>query len=264
MKGWALAGVVIGAVPAAVAFAPASWLAGALADATEQRLLLADARGTVWQGSAVLVLTAGAGSRDASALPGRLQWRLGLDGAAILLHARHACCINGEMTLRFVPGLARLRIELPGAGAGAAAGPIGQWPASWLVGLGTPWNTVMPSGTLQLSSPGLVLEQVQGRWRFSGSAQLDLGQFASRLSTLDALGSYRLIVSGDAARGDATTLALSTLEGALQLSGSGQVTASKLRFNGQADAAPGSEQALANLLNIIGRRRGASSIISIG
>ena len=59
MKGWALAGVVIGAVPAAVAFAPASWLAGALADATAQRLLLAEARGTVWQGSAVLVLTAG-------------------------------------------------------------------------------------------------------------------------------------------------------------------------------------------------------------
>jgi general secretion pathway protein N len=262
VKGWALAGVVVGAVPAAVAFAPASWLAGALADATGQRLLLADARGTVWQGSAVLVLTAGAGSRDASALPGRLQWRLGLDGLAVMLHARQACCINGEMVLRVVPGLARLRIELPGAGPGA--GPIGQWPASWLVGLGTPWNTVMPSGTLQLSSPGLVLEQVQGRWRFSGSAQLDLGQFASRLSTLDALGSYRFTISGDAARGDATTLALSTLEGALQLSGTGQVIAGKLRFNGQADAAPGSEQALANLLNIIGRRRGASSIISIG
>jgi general secretion pathway protein N len=259
LKGWALAGVVIGAVPAAVAFAPASWLASALADATDQRLLLADARGTVWQGSAVLVLAAGIGSRDASALPGRLQWRLGLD---IVLHARQACCINGEMSLRLVPGLARLRVELPGAGPNA--GPIGQWPASWLVGLGTPWNTVQPSGTLQLSSPGLVLEQVQGRWRFSGSAQLDLGQFASRLSTLDALGSYRLTISGDAARGDATTLALSTLEGALQLKGSGQFTGSKLRFNGQADAAPGAEPALANLLNIIGRRRGASSIISIG
>ena len=262
MKGWALAGMVVGALPAAVAFAPASWLAGALADATDQRLLLADARGTVWQGSAVLVLTAGAGSRDASALPGRLQWRLGLDGAAIVLHARQACCINGEMSLRVVPGLGRLRVELPGAGV--AAGPIGQWPASWLMGLGTPWNTVQPSGTLQLSSPGLVLEQVQGRWRFSGSARLDLAQFASRLSTLDSLGSYRLTISGDAARGDATTLALTTLEGALQLKGSGQFTASKLRFNGQADAAPGSEPALANLLNIIGRRRGASSIISIG
>ena len=259
---WALAGVVVGAVPTAVAFAPASWLAGALADATDQRLLLADARGTIWQGSAVLVLTAGAGSRDASALPGRLQWQLGLDGAALRLRARQDCCINGEMSLRMVPGLGRLRVELPGRGP--ASGPIGQWPAAWLVGLGTPWNTVQPSGTLQLSSPGLVLEQVQGRWRFSGSAQLDLAGFASRLSTLDALGSYRLAISGDAARGDATTLVLSTLEGALQLSGTGQFTASRFSFNGQANAAPGSEQALANLLNIIGRRRGASSIISIG
>lgn len=256
---WALAGAVVGAVPAAVAFAPASWLAGALADASGQRLLLAEARGTVWEGSAVLVLTAGSGSRDASALPGRLQWRLGLDGAAVRLSARHDCCINGEMHLRLVPGLGRLRVELP-----VGPGPIGQWPAAWLVGLGTPWNTVQPAGTLQLSSPGLMLEQVQGRWRFSGSAQLDLNGFASRLSTLDTLGSYRLAIRGDAARGDATTLALSTLEGALQLSGSGQVNAGRFSFQGQADAAPGSEQALANLLNIIGRRRGASSIISIG
>lgn len=261
MKRWAIAGVVIGAVPAAVAFAPASWLAGALADATGQRLLLADARGTVWQGSAVLVLTAGTGSRDASALPGRLQWQLGLDGAAVRLRARQACCINGEVKLRVVPSLGGLRVELPAA---TAPGPIGQWPAAWLVGLGTPWNTVQPTGTLQLSSPGLALELVQGRWRFSGSAQLDLASFASRLSTLDALGSYRLTIRGDAARGDATTLALSTLEGALQLSGAGQFTGSRFSFNGQANAAPGSEQALANLLNIIGRRRGASSIISIG
>ncbi len=259
MKGWALAGAALGAAGAGVACAPAAWLADALAGATEQRLLLADARGTVWQGSAVMVLTGGPGSQNASALPGRLHWRLGLDGAALRLRARQDCCINGELALRVVPGLGRMRVELPGS-----SGAIGQWPASWLVGLGTPWNTLQPSGTLQLVSPGLTLEQVQGRWRFSGTAQLELGGIASRLSTLDTLGSYRLTVSGDAAGGEATALQLSTTSGALLLSGSGQWVASKLRFTGQASAAAGSESVLANLLNIIGRRQGALSVISIG
>jgi len=269
LKRWAALGAAAGALVALVAFAPAAWLAGAVAQTTDERLLLADARGTVWQGSAVLVLTGGSGSRDASALPGRLHWRLGLDGTALALRARQACCLNGELLLRVVPGLGRLRIELPvNTAAGAAGVAIGQWPASWLVGLGTPWNTMQPAGTLQLSSPGLWLEQVQGRWRFSGRAELLLGSMASRLSTLDTLGSYRLLLAGDASGGEAATLQLSTTSGALQLSGSGQFlgsgAASHLRFRGQASAEAGSEAVLNNLLNIIGRRQGAVSVISIG
>jgi general secretion pathway protein N len=266
MKRWALAGAALGALLALLSFAPAAWLAQGVAQGTEGRLLLADARGTLWRGSAVLVLTGGAGSRDASALPGRLQWTLGPDGAALALRARQACCIEGELKLRVVPGLGRLRLELPGAAAAGAA-PVqvllGQWPASWLVGLGTPWNTMQPSGTLQLSSAGLVAEAVQGRWIFSGQGELQLRSLASSLSTLDELGSYRLLLQGDA-RGDAAALQLSTTSGVLRLSGSGQWAASKLRFNGQASAAPGSEAALGNLLNIIGRRQGALSLISIG
>jgi general secretion pathway protein N len=38
----------------------------------------------------------------------------------------------------------------------------------------------------------------------------------------------------------------------------------KFRFSGQASAAAGAEAALNNLLNIIGRRQGARSVISIG
>ncbi|MDP1899159.1 MAG: type II secretion system protein N [Rubrivivax sp.] len=256
---WAVAGAGLGAVAALVAFAPAAWLAGAVSSATDERLLLADARGTLWQGSAVMVLTGGAGSRDASALPGRLQWNLSLDGAALALRARQACCINGELRLRVRPGFGRWRVELP-----ASPGVIGQWPASWLVGLGTPWNTLQPSGSLLLSSPGLALEQAQGRWAISGQAELELGAIASRVSTLAVLGSYRLVLSGDAARGDTASLQLSTSSGALQLSGLGQWAGGKLHFRGQASAAAGSEAALGNLLNIIGRRQGALSVISIG
>ena len=74
------------------------------------------------------------------------------------------------------------------------------------------------------------------------------------------MGSYRITLQG----GAQATLAVDTLEGSLQLSGTGQWVGSRLRFHGEASASPEREAALANLLNIIGRRSGARSIISIG
>ena len=256
---WALVGVALGSVVALAAFAPAAWLAAGVASATGQRLQLADARGTVWSGSAVAVLTGGEGSRDASALPGRLSWSLSWQGLGLSVGLRQACCINGELRLAVQPGWSRLRLDLP-----ATQGAVGQWPAAWLTGLGTPWNTLQPTGSMQFSSPGLSLESVQGRWRFNGRAELELQGMASRVSTLDVLGSYRLGLAHDPGSAGAATLSLSTLNGALLLSGSGQWVASRWRFLGQASAAPGSETVLNNLLNIIGRRQGALSVISIG
>jgi len=59
-----------------------------LARARELGARLADARGTVWSGSAVAVLTGGAGSRDATALPGRLGWTLRPHGLGLELKLR--------------------------------------------------------------------------------------------------------------------------------------------------------------------------------
>ena len=59
-------------------------------------------------------------------------------------------------------------------------------------------------------------------------------------------------------------LVLATLSGSLQLSGQGQWVGSTFRFVGEASAAPESLAALSNLLNIIGRREGARSIIKVG
>jgi general secretion pathway protein N len=259
MKALVLVGAVLGALLAFVVFAPAAWLAQGLAAATGDRLLLADARGTVWSGSAVAVLTGGAGSRDASALPGRLSWRLGLDGAALSVRAQHDCCINGELRLRIEPGFGRLKISLP-----ARSGAVGQWPASWLIGLGTPFNTLQLGGSLSLSSSsGLVAESAQGRWRFSGGAALALNGVSSRVSTLDTLGSYR-VAFDDGSGGNTAQVVLSTQSGPLLLSGSGQWTAGGLRFRGEARAEADSQAALNNLLNIIGRRQGALAVISIG
>jgi len=259
LKRLAIAGALLGGMLALLVFAPAAWLASALASATDQRLLLADARGSVWSGSAVPVLTGGPGSRDASALPGRLHWSIGLDGLAFGLRARQDCCINGELRLRVEPRFGGLKVTLP-----ASSGAVGQWPAGWLTGLGLPFNTLQLGGWLSLSSGGLVAESVQGRWLLAGNAALTMNALSSRVSTLESLGSYRLALSGDAGAQRPAQVLLSTTNGPLQLAGSGEFGGTGLRFRGEARAAPGAETALNNLLNIIGRRQGTLAVISIG
>ncbi len=256
---WAIFGIVFGVLVALIVFAPAAWLAGAVASATGQRVLLADARGTVWSGSAVAVLTGGPGSRDASSLPGRIDWTLGLRGLGFALNARHACCLNGTVSLQVRPGFGRVGVTLV-----PPPGWVGQWPSAFLGGLGTPWNTLQLGGMVRLVSPALKLESAQGRWVVEGRADMELVSVSSRLTTLETLGSYKLTLTGDAATPGTSQLALTTQDGALKLSGNGTWGPGGVRFRGEASAAATDEPALSNLLNIIGRRDGAKSVITIG
>ena len=249
---WAVAGLCLGALPALLAWAPAHWLAAGVEKASGGQVLLQDARGTVWGGSAQLVLTGGQGSRDQAALPGRLQWQLRPAWNGLRAQLQADCCTSAPLQLHATPGWGTLRIDV--------ADGQSHWPAAVLAGLGTPWNTMQPQGRLALRTTGLGLAWTQGRMAVRGQVQLDALGLSSRLSTLRPMGSYRLLVQG----ADTTTLQLSTLEGALLLSGSGQWVGQRLRFTGEASAAEGSEAQLSNLLNIIGRRTGARSIITVG
>ena len=163
---WAVWGAVIGTLVGLIVFAPASWLAAAVAHATDQRLLLADAKGSVWGGDAQLVLTGGAGSRDAAALPGRLRWQVRprLNGFELALN--QACCIDREWVIQFRLGLGRYQILLP---ARPGARPLACGMAG---GLGTPFNTCSWAALL-LTSNGMTLNP-QGSWRMIGSINADL------------------------------------------------------------------------------------------
>jgi general secretion pathway protein N len=253
---WAAFGALLGALWAVLQFAPALWLQQAAHAASAGRLELSSSMGTLWQGSAELTLGGGPGSKDTARLPGRLQWvlRPGLDGLQIVLHLRlHAdCCTPQPLELTLTPGLRSWRLQL-------AAGSS-HWPAEVLAGLGTPWNTVQLQGPLVLSTPGLRLESALNRLRVEGALRLDLPDLRSRLSTLRPLGSYRLLLQG----GEQATLDLQTLEGSLQLQGSGRWTAGHLRFEGEARADAAHAAELSNLLNIMGRRDGARSLITLG
>ena len=250
--GWALAGLLTGLLLVALLAAPARWLASALAQASAGQWLLQDARGTLWDGSAQLVLTGGAGSQDSAALPERLHWQLRPHPRGLRLQLRAACCTPHPLALQLQPGWGQWQLQL--------ADGLSQWPAALLTGLGTPWNTLQPQGQLQIQTQGLQLHWAQGRLQLQGRVQLDALALSSRLSTLRPMGSYRLTLQG----GDSPQLELVTLDGALQLSGSGQWVGQRLRFRGEASAAPGREAAMANLLNIIGRRSGPRSVITLG
>ena len=253
--GWAALGAWLGLLACVLMFAPARWLAAGLQQASSGQLLLQDAQGTLWAGSARLTLTGGVGSQDAATLPGRLQWQLRPswgDGSGLALQLSASCCMTQPWTWRLMPHWGGADLMLSDS--------TSQWPAQLLSGLGTPWNTVGVQGQLALTTRALTLRWDAGRLQLAGTVQLDALDIASQLSTLKPMGSYRFTLSGGAAPG----LQLSTLSGALQLSGQGQWVGGKLRFDGQASSAPESQAALSNLLNIIGRRDGARSIIKLG
>jgi len=247
----------MGALLTVLVQAPAAWLAAGVQSLSAHQIQLQEPRGTLWHGSARLVLTGGKDSQDQSSLPTRLNWTLqpGLGGSSISLHS--ACCTDTPILAQLHPGWNTMTVRFKDS--------VLQLPADMLAGLGTPWNTLQLGGSLRLSARELKFERVQGRWLQSGDLQLDLVNLSSRLSTLAPLGSYRLSLTADTANPGVSQLRLSTLEGALQLYGQGTLSASgKSRFVGEASAAPGREEALNNLLNIIGRRQGARSVLTIG
>lgn len=254
--GWAVAGAGMGLLFATLAFAPAQWLAQGVQRLSDDRVQLLAPQGTAWRGSAQLVLSAGHGSRVPTALPGRVQWQLGPSWEGLTLALNTDCCLTQPWRWTLSPSWGGVHVRL----SDQPAAQPSRWPSALLVGLGTPWNTLQLQGSLALSSQQLELQWQPSGWHLAGRAQLDAHQMSSSLSTLKPMGSYRLALEG----GPEPTLQLTTLEGSLQLSGAGRWGPGGLRFEGEASAAPERAEALANLLNIIGRRDGTRSIIKVG
>lgn len=253
---WAVSGAAIGLLMATIAFAPAAWLGSSLNLVSQGRVVLNEPSGTVWKGSGQLVLSGGAGSRDATTLPGRIQWRLKPTAAFKLLALVDAdCCTTQSFSILVSPRF---------SGVSALIQPSqSTWPATLLTGLGAPFNTIDLQANLKLNTQLLKLEWLNKKLNLEGSAALDVLDASTRLSTLRPVGSYRLSFqsSQDLAK---PSLKLETLSGSLLLTGSGQLTGNRWRFNGEASAAPGFEAALNNFLDILGRRVGPRSIITVG
>ena len=271
-------GAGLGLALALITQAPAHWLTRAIEQASGQRVLLPDAQGTVWNGSAQWVLNEGplntaastnlAKPSNTTALPTRVTWQLGprvdLANLSFALSASLAsgCCTPQPVRVDVSALWRGVRVQV--------SDHTSSWPASWLVGLGAPWNTIQPEGRMQLQTTQLQWthqagkelnqDQSQGQGQLQGLAELQMQQLSTRLSTLRPLGTYRVRVQG----GEAMAITLDTLEGSLLLQGTGQLHHGRVRFNGEASATPDAEAALSNLLNILGQRQGAKSILKMG
>lgn len=255
---WSLAllGALLGLGLALLVWAPARWLAWGVVQASQGQVQWLNPRGTVWQGSAQLLLSGGAGSRQPQALPGRLHWTLSPTWTGLRLGWRADCCMTEAASVQATLGWNTLQLQ--------ASDHTSSWPAALLTGLGAPWNTLQAEGQLQLRTEALQLHWAQGRLQMQGQLELNLQGMSSRLSPVKPMGSYRVALTGTPEGTPTPRLDLSTLQGPLLLSGQGQWVGQRLRFTGEARAAQGHEAAFENLLNILGRRQGARSLLSLG
>jgi general secretion pathway protein N len=260
---WSFVGIITGALCALVIHLPAQWLALGIAKASQAQVQIQDARGTLWNGSGKLVFTGGQGSRDALALPGRIQWQLGVKAFApgpqqLDVTVFAPCCMASpsHMNLVAIQGLKGLQLKV--------ADHRSQWPADLLSGLGAPWNTLQAEGNLLLETQQLQILLSKNQTQLQGQLKLTAQNISSKLSTLRPMGTYQMKLGADSASPASPRLTLSTLSGSLLLSGQGQWQGAHFQFRGEASAVPEHAAALSNLLNIIGRRQGARSLLSLG
>lgn len=245
---YALCGVATGGLLACVTLAPATWLAKGVERATQGYVRLVNPVGTVWNGSAALVLASGAGGSTALSLPSRMAWQIRPSWSGLQVALEAACCTPAPVRMH----IAAQSLRIASANL--------HMPLALLQGLGTPWNTLELRGDVQLqwqpltvswSGPGTVLD---------GVLEVQARNVSSRLSTLPDVGSYQIRVQG----GAQPSLDVRTLRGALTLQGQGRWEHSKFRFDGQAHAQPEQATELANLLTLLGSKRGNTTMIRWG
>lgn len=237
-------------------WAPAQWLAWGVSNFSQGQMQWLNPRGTVWSGSAQIVLSGGTGSLEPQGLPGRLQWTLLPSWTGFRLGLLADCCMKERIHLDVQAGISTLKIQ--------SSNHISQWPAALLTGLGAPWNTLKPEGQLQLRTEGLQLHWAEGRMQMRGLAELQIKNISSKLSPTKPIGSYQVELRAPLEGAGIPSLQLTTLQGPLLLSGNGQWIGPRLRFTGEARAEEGHELGLNNLLNILGRRQGSRSLLTLG
>lgn len=253
--GYIALGVLI-AVLTALVLAPAQWLAEAAAGATDGRIQLTEAAGTIWNGRATVVLAPAADESAARvALPERLTWRVAPMRLAIG---------QLDVTLAHPSALAQPLVLRSALLSGQTeVGPTTlRLPAAVLAGLGAPFNTLKPGGLISLTWQRLTFDD----GRASGDISIDWQFATSSLTAVAPFGSYRLTATGGY---PGTRLNLMTLAGPLELTGNGTIDDSgRVRFSGRARATSGSTPELKNQLSgfisLLGRREGDTALLRLG
>ncbi|MDE1181353.1 type II secretion system protein N [Paraburkholderia sp.] len=228
-----------------LALLPAAWITPQFAKATGGHVNLVDPAGSLWHGSATLMLAAGSDTSAATLLPGRIEW-----------HTAFWPLFTGRLRMKMLQSEAMpdpITVDATPRGAVVTQGALAV-PVSLLSGLGAPFNTLDLQGDVRLT---------WSDWRsFNqqafGQLTVMLNDVSSRVSMVKPLGSYRLVFQ---AQGAVSTLDLSTQKGPLMLDGHGTVTASSTSFHGSASSTPETHDNLAGLLNLLGRPSGPNTVL---
>lgn len=238
---WCCAGLLAAALTV-LACLPAAWLSAVVERQSGGRLALGDAQGSLWRGSAFIGGAPGGNDPLTPLLPGRFAWRL---SPALLL---------GQVDLELQnPAALSAPLQVSGNWSEWQVSPAAlMLPAERLAGLGAPLNTIQPSGRMRLSWNRLQLTRHGQRVDLRGTLVLEMTDIASRLSPVKPLGAYRLTLEW---QGQEARMRLTSEQGPMLLSGGGTIRDGRFRFDGRAEAAPGEEERLANLLNLLGQRR---------
>jgi general secretion pathway protein N len=227
---------------------PAAWVSSELARHTAGRLSLHEVDGSIWNGSAQLVLGSDEDPDTSAPLPGRIEWQVdpsALLGGHIAVHITAAELLERPVDV----AISRNEFEL---GAGHW-----QMPLAPLVALGAPFNTLKLGGHLDC------------HWNFwhvdsgkmSGESEIQLTDIVSSLSPVRPLGTYHVVLTG---QGEQVALLLATLKGPLLIDAKGQFNESGIAIAGLAHAEPGEEERLADLLGVLGRRDANGVAFSFG
>jgi general secretion pathway protein N len=227
-----------------LALLPAAWITPQFSKQTAGHVNLVDPAGSLWRGSATLMLAAGSDMSAATLLPGRIEWTTAfwpLFTGRVRMTMRHSEAMPEPITVDATPRAANI-----------TAGTIAV-PASLLSGLGAPFNTLDLQGDVRLAWSDL---RSFNREAF-GQLTLTLNDVSSRVSDVRPLGSYRMVIQ---AEGGSSTINLSTLKGPLMLSGSGMVSPGSTSFQGSATSTPEARDNLAGLLNLLGRPSGPNTV----
>lgn len=223
---------------------PAAWITPQFTKASGGHVNLVDPAGSLWHGSATLMLAAGSDTSSATLLPGRIEWQTAFWPL-----------FTGRVRMTMLQSEAMpdpITVDATRRGALVSQGSIAV-PAALLTGLGAPFNTLDLRGEVRLA---------WSDWRSFGQEAfgqltVTLSDASSRVSLVKPLGSYQVVIQ---AQGNSSTIDLSTLKGPLMLKGHGMVGGGVSSFNGTATAAPEVRDNLAGLLNLLGRPSGPDTV----
>ena len=229
---------------------PASWLGGVLASQTGCRVMLQQATGSIWQGSAALAFyepnaTEG-GCREPLSVTERFQWTSSCSLSSL------SCATELQFVALDKPQLISWGLKKTQIGANEV-----KLPANVLEGLGNPWSTLRPRGQLGARWTDLVLGGILGsagdQSSQSGVIRIIISNLSSPISPIKPLGAYEISANiGD----EGLNWSLSTTSGPLLLKGQGDLK-SGLHFDGEASASPEAQDSLIGLLALLGKREGA-------